>query len=166
MCVDIPNAFIQADLPKGPIDERIVMKTTGVLVDILVDVPPNIYSGYVVYKKKKRVLYVEVLKALDNKFCYCCGSKDHLSFDCSKKAKVPRDQWYVNKMHSHVQQLMTTGDQQCNEHAGPSSTNRHNNNQSTASAMSATQTLYKFPPPRTGDVNCQIERDETEFLHH
>ena len=54
MCVDIPNAFIQADLPKGPKDDkRIVMKITGVLVDILVDVAPNIYSGYVVYEKKR-----------------------------------------------------------------------------------------------------------------
>ena len=35
-----------------------------------------------------------------NKFCYCCGSKDHLSLDCSKKDKVHRDQWYVSKIHS------------------------------------------------------------------
>ena len=57
----------------------------------------------------------------DNKFCYCCGSKDHLSFDCSKKDKVPRDQWYVNKMHSHAQQLISTDDQQLNEDAGSKS---------------------------------------------
>ena len=102
----------------------------------------------------------------DNKFCQCCGSKDHLSFDCSKKDKVPRYQWYVNKMHSHVQQSTATDDQQRNEDAGPSLTNRNDNNQSTASATSATQTWYKSPPPRTGDVNCQIKMDETEFLLH
>ena len=65
MCIHIPNAFIQADLPKGPSnDERIVMKITGVLVDILVDIAPNIYSGYVVYEKEKKALCVKVLKAL------------------------------------------------------------------------------------------------------
>ena len=64
----------------------------------------------------------------DNKFCYCCGSKDHLSFDCSKKDKVPRDQWYVNKMHSHAQQSMATDNQQRNEDAGSSSTNRNDDN--------------------------------------
>ena len=53
--IDISNAFIQADLPTGPdLKERIIMKITGVLVDILVDVAPNIYAGYVVYEKKKR----------------------------------------------------------------------------------------------------------------
>ena len=64
MCVDIPNAFIQARLPNADVGERIIMKITGVLVDILIDVAPNVYSGYVVYDRGKKVLYVEVLKAI------------------------------------------------------------------------------------------------------
>ena len=64
----------------------------------------------------------------DNKCCYCCGSKDNLSFDCSEKNKVSRDQWYMNKMHSHAQQSISTEDQHRNEEAGLSSTNWNDNN--------------------------------------
>ena len=36
MCADIPNAFIQADLPDiSDGEERVTMKITGVLVDML-----------------------------------------------------------------------------------------------------------------------------------
>ena len=57
MSCDIPNAFIQAEMPvvkKG--DERVIMKITGVLVDILVQLAPNVYSKFVVYKNGKKVL--------------------------------------------------------------------------------------------------------------
>ena len=64
MCNDIPNAFIQASMPDGPLDERVIMKITGVLVDMLVDMAPHIYGDYVVYQKGKKVIYVRVLKAL------------------------------------------------------------------------------------------------------
>ena len=40
------------------------MKITGVLVDMLVQIAPEIYGSYVVYEHGKKVLYVEVLKAL------------------------------------------------------------------------------------------------------
>ena len=40
------------------------MKITGKLVDILVKLAPEVYSGYVVYEKGRRVIYVKVLRAL------------------------------------------------------------------------------------------------------
>ncbi len=61
MSADIPNAFSQTKLPttkKG--DERVIMKITGVLVDLLVDISPEVYGPYVVTDKHKRVLYVQV----------------------------------------------------------------------------------------------------------
>ena len=64
MSCDIPNAFIQANAPKLEGDEKIIMKITGVLVDMLVQIAPEIYGSYVVYEHGKKVLYVEVLKAL------------------------------------------------------------------------------------------------------
>ena len=64
MSLDVPNAFIQAEIPKDKGDERIVMKITGRMVDILLQIAPNIYAGYVVYENGKKVLYVEVLRAL------------------------------------------------------------------------------------------------------
>ena len=65
MTADIPNAFIQAELPppkKG--EDGVVMKITGVLVDLLVDMSPEIYGPYVVFEKGHKVLYVRVLRAL------------------------------------------------------------------------------------------------------
>ena len=63
MSLDIPNAFIQAKLKKNKKNgkQRVVMNITGVLVDILVKLAPEIYAAYVVYENGKRVLYVEVL---------------------------------------------------------------------------------------------------------
>ena len=40
------------------------MKSTGVLVELLVKLAPNVYGDYVVHEKGKKVLYVEVLRAL------------------------------------------------------------------------------------------------------
>jgi Reverse transcriptase (RNA-dependent DNA polymerase) len=65
MSCDIPNAFIQADTPEvKPGEERILMKITGVLVDMLVQMAPDVYGPYVVMEKGRKVLYVIVLKAI------------------------------------------------------------------------------------------------------
>jgi hypothetical protein len=45
MTCDIPNALIQAYLPKKePGEDRAVMKITGVLVDMLADISPELYG--------------------------------------------------------------------------------------------------------------------------
>ena len=62
MSNDVPNAFIQAEAPKGK--EKIVMKITGVLVDLLIDVCPETYKDFVVLENGKRVIYVVVLRAI------------------------------------------------------------------------------------------------------
>jgi hypothetical protein len=65
MSADIPNAFIQAHLPATEDgDERVIMKITGVLVDLLVSIDPTKYGPFVVTEKGTKTLYVEVLKAL------------------------------------------------------------------------------------------------------
>jgi hypothetical protein len=51
-----------ADMPEGK--ERVIMKITGVLVDMLVQIAPETYGPYVVFENGKKVLYVQVLKAL------------------------------------------------------------------------------------------------------
>ena len=65
MMADVPNAFIQAEMPtpkEG--EERVYMKITGVLVDLLVQLNPEEYGKHVVCENGKRVLYVQVLRAL------------------------------------------------------------------------------------------------------
>jgi hypothetical protein len=65
MSCDIPNAFIQTKLPNVEnADERVIMKITGVLVDLLVKISPEVYGPYVVMDKHRRVLYVQVLRGL------------------------------------------------------------------------------------------------------
>jgi hypothetical protein len=65
MTCDIPNAFLQAYLPKKePGKDRVVMKITGVLVGMLVDINPELYSPAIALENRKKVLYVEVLKAM------------------------------------------------------------------------------------------------------
>ena len=65
MCVDIPNTFIQtamSELKAG--EEQVIMKITGVLVNMMVDISSELYGSYVVYEKGRKVLYVQVLKAI------------------------------------------------------------------------------------------------------
>jgi hypothetical protein len=62
---DIPDTFIQALLPKkDPGEDRVVMKITGVLVNMLVRINPELYGPAVVLENRKNVLYVKVLKAM------------------------------------------------------------------------------------------------------
>jgi hypothetical protein len=62
---DIPNAFIQANMPEiKDGDDLVIMKITGVLVDLLVENDPARYGPYVVYESGNRTVYAEVLKAL------------------------------------------------------------------------------------------------------
>ena len=65
MTGDIPNAFIQAHVPKlqgGK--ERVIMKITGILVELLVKLAPNVYGPFVVFENGKKAIYLQVLRAL------------------------------------------------------------------------------------------------------
>ena len=65
MTADVPNAFLQGHLPKPEEGgERVFMKITGVLVDMLVQLDPETYAPFVVYENGIKVLYVEVLRGL------------------------------------------------------------------------------------------------------
>jgi hypothetical protein len=65
MTSNIPNAFIQAELDQVEDGgERIMMKITGVLVDMLIEINPQLYGPHVVYEKRGKVLYVQVLRAI------------------------------------------------------------------------------------------------------
>ena len=64
MSADIPNAFIQTPMPEAKKGERVIMKITGVLVDLLVEIAPETYGPYVVFESGKKVLYVELMKAM------------------------------------------------------------------------------------------------------
>jgi hypothetical protein len=65
MSCDIPNAFIQAQMPKlEDGGERVIMKLSGLLLDLLVELAPELYGPYVVMENGKKVLYLVVLRAL------------------------------------------------------------------------------------------------------
>ena len=65
MSLDIPNAFIQATMPVTSAGEdRVIMKLGGLLLDLLLEIAPEIYADYVVLDNGKRVLYLLVVRAL------------------------------------------------------------------------------------------------------
>jgi hypothetical protein len=66
MTADVPNAFIQTVMPQPTdgSDDRVCMKITGVLVDLLCKLDPTKYGPYVVFEKGRKVLYVLVLRAI------------------------------------------------------------------------------------------------------
>ena len=51
MTVDVPNTFIQTELPQVEGD-WVIMKITGYLVDILVRINPDLYREWVVFVGK------------------------------------------------------------------------------------------------------------------
>ena len=65
MTVDIPNAYIQADVPVAKEgQDRIMMKIAGLLVKWLVEIKPKTYAKYVVMQKGVKTLYLIVTKAI------------------------------------------------------------------------------------------------------
>ena len=65
MTADVPNAFIQAHMPKVKDgEEQVYMKISGSLVDMLVELAPETYSDYVVFENGRKILYVVVLRAI------------------------------------------------------------------------------------------------------
>lgn len=64
MTCDVPNAFVQTEIEKEDIGKRIIMKIRGPLVDILVELAPEIYEDYVINENGRKTLYVLMLKAL------------------------------------------------------------------------------------------------------
>jgi len=57
--VDVPGAFMQTDL-----DELVHVRFTGTMVDMLLEIDYEMYSPFITYEGKNKVLYVELLKAL------------------------------------------------------------------------------------------------------
>ena len=66
MTSDVPNAFIQAIIEENGDrgNEKKVMKLTGVVVDLLVGMAPEVYKDFIVFEKGKKGLYVNVLRNL------------------------------------------------------------------------------------------------------
>ena len=50
--LDVPNAFVQMSILQGKNDKKVIMKIRGALVDILVEMSPETYKEYVIYKNK------------------------------------------------------------------------------------------------------------------
>jgi len=61
MTGEVPNAFIQANMPKVKQGkDRVMMKITGVLVEMLVQLSPEVDGPCVVFEKN----YVELMRAI------------------------------------------------------------------------------------------------------
>ena len=60
--LDIPNAFVQTELPQN--EERIIMRINGKLVDLITELFPSQYTEFVYHKNNNKVIFVEMRKAL------------------------------------------------------------------------------------------------------
>jgi Reverse transcriptase (RNA-dependent DNA polymerase) len=63
MTADIPNAFVQTEMVSTD-QEKVIMKIRGPLVDMLISLDPELYTSHVVMENEKKVLYVQLIKAL------------------------------------------------------------------------------------------------------
>ncbi len=57
--MDVPGAFMQADM-----DETVHVRFTDKMVELLLEIDPDLYGPYVIMEGKVKVLYVLLLKAL------------------------------------------------------------------------------------------------------
>ena len=57
--LDMPGAFMQVDM-----DELVHVRFSGEMVDKLLEIDHELYSGYVTVERGEKVMYVELLKAL------------------------------------------------------------------------------------------------------
>ena len=57
--LDVPGAFMQVDM-----DELFHLRFSGEMVDKLLEIDHELYSGYVTVERGEKVMYVELLKAL------------------------------------------------------------------------------------------------------
>ena len=66
MTVDVPNAFIQTLLSekyrrKG---DQVIMKFIGHIANFLIKMILGRYKGFIVYKNEKKVIYIEIIRAI------------------------------------------------------------------------------------------------------
>ena len=65
MVLDVSNAFIQNSIPPNKYsEERLIIKITGVLVDMILKLDSATYSKHVVFEIGKKVIYVFLLRAI------------------------------------------------------------------------------------------------------
>ena len=64
LTADVPNAFVQMEIPKTTKGERVIMKIKGILAKILCKIAPNTYLPFVTYENNQHTIYVSMIKAL------------------------------------------------------------------------------------------------------
>ncbi|CAJ1947507.1 unnamed protein product [Cylindrotheca closterium] len=101
MTLDVPNAFIQTYMPEAKEGEdRVYMKITGMMVQILIDMAPE-YREYIVLENRKGVIYVRYYVL----FMVCCNQ---FRSDLEAKGFVfnPYDPCVANKVVNEKQQTI------------------------------------------------------------
>jgi hypothetical protein len=109
MTADIPNAFVQTDIQAKEKGQRVIMKIRGPLVDLLLEISSEVYSNYVIYESKSKVLYVQMNKALygmmiSSKLYYQKFTKDIESIGFKVN---PYDPCVANRMINGKQHTVT-----------------------------------------------------------
>jgi hypothetical protein len=108
MTADIPNAFVQTDIPYNENDEKIVMKMRGPLVDMLMDLNPDTYKDYVINKAIYGILqssllsYKKFKKDLES-IAFEINPYDPSIANCIINGKQHTTAWHVDDLKaSHI----------------------------------------------------------------
>ena len=65
MVMDVTNEFIHTNMPPNKNgEEMVIMKTIGVLVEMLLEINSETYIKHVVFENVEKVMYVVVLRAI------------------------------------------------------------------------------------------------------
>ena len=64
LTVDVPNAFVQTEMPQKDKGEIVIMKIKGIFVKILCEIGPESYMKFITFKNNKPKLYISMIKAL------------------------------------------------------------------------------------------------------
>ena len=62
--INVPNTFVQTDLPKADPGDQAIVKMRGKLALLMVQTNPQLHQKHVTIEKGQPVLCVELLKAL------------------------------------------------------------------------------------------------------
>jgi len=66
--------------------------------------------------------------------CYCCGNKNHYSHKCRHKDKIPKDQWYIEKVKRGEAEAQTHNQSSSTTSNTNQSSSQSNSNQSLATS--------------------------------
>ena len=119
MILDVPNTFIQTNMPPNKDDEeRLITKITCVLVNVILELGSETYSSYVVFENGKKIIYVVFFRSIYGMivagllfYKKFCGDLENIGFQLNIYDPYGSNRIIVGKKHTfrvHVDDVMSS----------------------------------------------------------